>query len=512
MSFAADQEDDQPVSQIDANQGGVAQAAQAGSSEPDSTVSLGGGGAVSSPGGGNVGGGAQAQAAQQASKPSTSGSWTNLQDYMAANADQGAAVGSQIASNVSGQAQSAEDSVNQAASGFQSQVDQNTVQSNADQVKRALGDATSLKAGQALNQDDLTGFQSQYNANYAGPSDFTKFDGYGQAQEASSKAQQALQETGSEAGRDVLLQDQYKNASQNGYTRGEQNLDQLLLETSGRDALQPLQGQWSGLGSALSDATTRENAAAAGAASTDQATAAAARAALEGANTDFEGALNSQLQTANTNNAAAYQQALQDAKAGKLTPEEMQAFGLKAGDILMNTDLSNYLSQGSPETLYNAATADQYAEAQALAKLAGLSDSTFLPQEQAAQAGTAGSAYGFDSSRFNTDVGAANAHYSEAVNSANTSTAVQAAPMSGDWLASTGARTPWENISDLKNELSYWQSQPAGYSQEEINARVAPLNSAIAAYQQILDTYTPQRTLGSQTSQTVVKPKLGAAI
>lgn len=416
MSFALD---DQPDSEIDENQqgaNGVAQAETSGSNQTD--VSLGGGGSgVMSAGGGNVGGSNQS-AQSQAAKPSSSGSWTNLQSYLDANSDQGGKMGSQIASSVSNQAQKSQDDVNQATSDFSGQVNANTVNSDSNAVNQAITDATSAKAGSQLNSDDVSNFGKQANASYNGPTDFTKDQYYGQSQQDIDQAQKSLSQTGSESGRKVLLQNQYNGASENGYNQGEQNLDQLLLENSGggKAALEPLQSQWSGLGSLLSNATQAQNAAAQQAVTTDQATAKAAQDALAAASGKFQGDLNSGYSAAKTGASTAYSQALSDLKSGTLTADEAKVLGLSNGETLFNVDPTHYLTPGQSPTLYNYATADQYAQAAALAKLAGQNDSTFLPGEYASQAGTAPAAYGFNADQFKSDIGAAKAAFQGTLN------------------------------------------------------------------------------------------------
>lgn len=371
MSFALDNEDDQPDSQVDENRQGQGTATTPGQSQTD--ISLGGGGSGTvSAGGGNVGGGAS-PSPPQPQKPSSSGSWTNLQSYLDANADQGAQVGSQIAGTIGNQATTAQNDVNSAASDFTNNVNANTVNANPDLVNRAIKDATSLTAGSNYNPDDLTGFQSQANATYNGPTDFTQSAGYGQAQKDLSTAQSSLDQTKSETGRDVLLQNQYKNASTNGYNQGEQNLDQLLLEgnPTNQKTFSDLNNQWSGIGNILSDTTNTQNAAAQNAISANAATAAAAKAALGGATTDFQNNLNTGLQEALAKNSTAYQAAVAQAKAGAMTPELMAALGIRPGESLFNTDLSQFISQNSPETIQQSANVDQYAQYAALSKLAG---------------------------------------------------------------------------------------------------------------------------------------------
>lgn len=421
MSFAGDEEVDQPLSQVDENQQGGTGLGQAQpnpnpGNQGDSAVSLGGGGSgVASPGGGNVGGAAPAPKAQS-QQPSSSGSWTNLQDYLDANSDQAQQMGSQISSNVSNAAQNAESNVNSAASDFQNQVNANTVNQDQNAVSQAISDAQNATAGGAQNQQDVTNFQNQANASYNGPTDFTAESQYGSAQGAVNNAQQQVKEAGSEAGREVLLQNQYGgNGSE--YNQGEQNLDQLLLQNNPQNekTFQGLQNQWAGLGQTLSNATTQEDQAAQNAAATDQATAQAAQQALSTANTNFQNTVQGQL----TNAQQAYQQenanlsgALTNGQT--LTADELAALGL-SGDThtwgLNGQQMAAYLTPGTNPTLYNTATADQYAQAAALAALAGQSGANFLPTQYASQAGSAGPAVNFNKAQFQSDAAARQTEY-----------------------------------------------------------------------------------------------------
>ncbi len=198
-----------------------------------------------------------------------------------------------------------------------------------------------------------------------------------------------------------------------GGTQGTLDAATRALENSqgGQAALQPIQNQWAGLGSALSNATTAAGGQVQQAQAIDAATAAQAKAALDQANSKFQSGVNAQAQAAQTASGASYDQLSNDLKNGTLTADEARSIGVIQGQDILNLDPSQYLSRGTAPTLYNSATADQYAQAQALAGLAGQSSSAFLPGQYASQAGTAGPAYSFDKSRFATDEASANAAF-----------------------------------------------------------------------------------------------------
>lgn len=352
------------------------------STTPPATSGGGGSGIVSS------GTQSSAGAAPAASgKPTSSGSWVNLNSYLDANKDQGTDVGNTIAGSVDTLANTAQDSVNNLGSGFNQAVAQNTVNADSNAVQGAISGAQNLKDGQALDPDSLAAFNAQKNATYSGPTDVTAFAGYGDTNNAVNNANTAVQQTGSEAGRNTLLQNQYQNSSANGYNQGENNLDQLLLENSpgAQAALQPLQSKWANLNTALGDTVTAGNAAAqAGQATTAQTAQSAGDAATQ-AQQAYEQNLTSQEQQAlAARNALISKYQGQTTLSNILTPDELAGSGLTNGQDVYNTDLKNYIN-GTTPTVGSYANLDQYAQDSALSQLAGgagiLNDKT--------QAGTA---------------------------------------------------------------------------------------------------------------------------
>lgn len=441
---------------------------------PPTTSAGGGSGTVS-------GGGAPSAspATPDASKPSTSGSWTNLDQYLNQNADQGATVGNQIASTVNNQGTQAQNDITNLGVNFNSAVNADTTQQNSGAVNQAITDASSLKAGQTLSAADQAAYNAQAGASYSGPTDATGFSGYNQAQTDTNTAQQSAGETQSESGRDVLLNNQYENTSANGYNQGENNLDQLLLEDSagGQSALQPLAQQWSGLNGALNNTVSAGNAAAQNAVTTDQATSAAATGALGTANTNFQNQLNTGLTALQTKDTNSYNQILAALKSGALPSADYAALGIDPSThIYAGSDANgnptglntqSYLSQGSAPTLQTYATADQYAQAQALAQLSGQSSSGFLAPGSVSQAGTAETApaYSFNTDKFTADNNTQQAEYANTVTNIQNSPSIgwTTIPVSGGYSVDMNSAIPTGLTSrtDLstatpKDIVSYW--------------------------------------------------------
>lgn len=306
-------------------------------------------------------------------KPTSSGSWVNLNSYLDANKDQGAQVGQTIAGTVEDLGNKAQTSIDTLGTNFNAAVQNNSVKQDQDAVNNAISGAQGLKAGQSLDDNTFNAFQAQKNATYGGPTDVTGFDGYTDAQKNVNTASTAVGQTGSEAGRNVLLQNQYKNSSVNGYNQGENNLDQLLLENSpgAQEALHPLQSKWANLSNALGTTVSTGNAAAqTGAQSTAQTAQSAAKAAAD-AQAAYEASLNQTTQDQWAKTQELINQYKGQPLANNMTPEQLAASGLTLGQKVYNTNLQNYVNQSTPTAATNA-NLDQYAQDAALSKLAGV--------------------------------------------------------------------------------------------------------------------------------------------
>lgn len=320
---------------------------------------------------------------------SSNSGWTNLSAYLNANKDQASNMGSQVANTIDQKAQGASDQVNDLSTGFNKQVQDNTTQYNADDVNKAITDATGLKAGQTYDPNDVRAFQKYAGASYGGPSDFTQGAGYGAAAQATSDAQNKLAETQSEAGRQSLLKDQFSSASKNGYSNGESALDQALVEGSpeAQKALGGVEQKWSGISNILNNAASAGNSAVANARATDAATAKAAADALGAyGSTDANGvysggagalgAFSKNIYGQANDAESAYNTGLADiqnaAANNQYSDAQLKSLGLTAGQHTYGVQLTPQLIQaGLNPTVANTASADQYAQYQALAALAG---------------------------------------------------------------------------------------------------------------------------------------------
>lgn len=424
MSFVDPSQDpnkDQDQSQVDAALNPNQQ--QKNQNQPDSTpppTSGGGGSGIVS--GGGVGGAAASGASSGApNTPSKSGSWTNLNNYLAANQDQGAAIGNQISDTVNNQGKNAQDEINNLNTGFNQAVASNTTKEDKNAVDQAIQNASNIQAGQNLSQADLDAFKKQATASYSGPTDLTKATGYSQAAQDAAKAKSAAAQSASESGRDVMLQNQFNNASAGGYTQGENNLDQLLLEGSGgASQINQAANQWSNLGSVLNSNVVNSNAAAAAAQAETQKTAQDALSSFNtgrnAANTSAQSYLDAQKSNYSTDynnlvnllngyatNAANGRGTLQ------LTQQEAALLGLTPREHLYNL----YQENSQPGSLVTQAafdpnaeiTANQQAELSALDQL-GLAGGQTATNKytNAALAGTQNADNSIDNSNLQTQI------------------------------------------------------------------------------------------------------------
>lgn len=409
MAYILNPEEDEEESQGSAAGGSIA-------------PTVGGGGAGGAGVFGNTtaaaGSGAPHMAAPISSSSGTG--WTNLQDYLNANSSQAAGMGQQVANNVGAQAQGAQNAINNLTQSFNGQVGKATTNYDAQDVNNDIGSALNMMAGGTYNPSDVANFQQYANASYNGPTNLSSNAYFTPAQNDLSNAENALNETQSEAGRGQLLHGVYGNDSSNGYNQGEQALDQGLIEGSrgAQQALGNVEKQWSGLSNQWNAANNNAGSEVANAKATDAATSQAAKDALGtyatynpsttpnggGTISGGSGALgnwSSGLYGGLNSDESAYgqaQQGLSNSEASQQwTPGQLQAMGLNPSMNTYGVKLTGQdLQPGSAPTLASYASGDQYAQQQALNQLAGVlpggpesAGSPVLNQTYASQAGTA---------------------------------------------------------------------------------------------------------------------------
>lgn len=360
----------------------------------------------------------------QAAPPSDSSGtgWTNIQSYLNANQSQAAGMGQQIANNVNTQAQNAQTGVNNLSQNFASQVGQATTNYDPNQVNNDISAALGMTSGSTFNPSYVSNFSNFANASYIGPTNLDQENNYGTVSNNLNNALNTLSETGSEAGRDQLLQAQYGNDSANGYTQGENALDQGLVEGSeaAQKDLSNVASNWSGLGDSLNNANTQGLAGVTQARGTDAATRQAAAAALgqygsytapaatgqAGTYSGGSGALGTFGQGLYNNfskDLGAYTGAQGQIASSEATDNwtpELSTLGLNPNmntyGVKLNANQNYIKMNGVAPTLANASSADNYAQQAALDQLAGalpggaasVGGSGLLTPAESAQAGT----------------------------------------------------------------------------------------------------------------------------
>lgn len=349
--------------------------------QQDAQLSGGGGGFAGQAGAPQGGAAAPTQPA-----PSHSGSWTNLDSYLSANADQSQGLGQGIAQDIGNQATQAKSDLGSVTSGFKNQGPFKAVNSTtSDQVTQAFADPSQYATGsttqplQYLNNDWGLNSQNTDITQYAGSNGSPSWQ---QTQDAYTKAGQNLQNTQSESGRDLLLQNQFAGNGKQ-YNAGEQGFDQLLLQQNpgSQAALNDVYKQYypgitSQVGGVASDLS--------GALTDSQAYAQAAKDKGTGLQTAADQALSSQISGLGTNvtnetNAAnsgyskSYDTLAEHVRTGLLTPDDLKTLGVT--DPSMNTygvNASSYLTAPTSMAPFNAnsaATDADYSKFQGLQNL-----------------------------------------------------------------------------------------------------------------------------------------------
>lgn len=345
------------------------------------------------------GGASQAQTstaagAPAAPKPSSSGSWTNLTDYLNANADQAPTLGNTLASTVGSSAQAAQGALGQTQQDFQNQYSNvPTADAANSSISSILGDTANDTAGSAnVNQ-----YQNMLNNTYT----YTNGDGttsanpyslqntvgadgsndWSKTQSAYDTAANNLSNTQTEQGRDSLLNSQY-GTGQAQYNSGEQALDQYLLQGNqqNQDTLSNVYNQYAG--GIVPDSTTGTSADLSNSQNTatgyanyvagnQVAVQTAAQTALQNAISQGTAGVNSELTTAQAGRDSDYQNILSALKSNTLSADQLSQLGLTSGMNLYNIDPSTQLSaEGGALNVNQSATASDYAKAAALQALA----------------------------------------------------------------------------------------------------------------------------------------------
>lgn len=320
----------------------------------------------------------------------SSGAYTNLQSYLDANKSLN--FGTDVAGQVQKKVDAANQTQNEAGTGFKADVDQNTVNTNDDLINQVGTDATQITS----SPEKMSDFLRMRNAQYGGPNSLVdEADRYKAVTGATNTAQEEAEATKSEGGRKALLDKTYGSGrGRYDYSAGQKNLDNLLIQNdpNSRQAFESAQQGAQAAGSNLGSLKDQL----AAYAGQGKATTAAARAAARGsvgiddAGNVLDNSPIKQLQATAENRAKGYNTQktqefgdYQNALRGlSLNDAQLQRLGVSTGRT-WGVDPTGYLSAQNDATAGSAATREEQAREAALAQLAGV-DNTYLPDAGAA--------------------------------------------------------------------------------------------------------------------------------
>lgn len=365
-------------------------------------------------------------------KPSSSGSFTNLQSYLTAN--EGRDFGGQVAGKVTEDVNAATQAQSDAGNSFKQKADAQTVNWNPDLVNKAKTDAVSV----ANDPTQTAQFKQMRDASYGGPKSFVDDSAnYMNANAATQKGSQAGAFTQDESGRKALLQNYYAAPK---YNSGQQNLDNLLLQNdpNAQSKLSAASAQAAGLQNSFGKLTNDLNSYGKTAADTTKATHDNLNNTFVGANgllPGMENTLNTRLST-NTANQNNHLSSLQAALAsGQISAADAQLLGFKDGQETYHTDPGSLLSKTAAPTLNSVTTGDEAAKYNALNSLMDRQGLLALNSNQAYGGYDPTKDLSFNRADFDTKFGQDDAAYKSAM-----------APIDAD-------QKPWEASRDYLNQL-----------------------------------------------------------
>lgn len=213
MAYVTDpNQQDQQQNQQQQQGAGVTQQIPTGSAGAGSTITTGATGGTGAP----IAGGTT----QNQTRPTTSGLFTNLRNYLQAN--QGSNLGQQMGQQFQNQAQGIEGQTTQAANQFQQASQSGRNQYNQQAVQQAVQNPVDA----AGNQLTFNQIQQMRTGGYQGPQDLQNST---QIQNNLQNLQQQTALTQTEPGRFALLKNMFNTP---GYNTGQQTLDNLILQSN----------------------------------------------------------------------------------------------------------------------------------------------------------------------------------------------------------------------------------------------------------------------------------------
>ncbi len=424
------------------------------------------------------------QGSSNQSNPTSSGRFTNLNNYLTANKgynEQGGGLAGQVTSNFKNQSNAIKGNFNNAQTNFTQQAQQGTPQYDASLVNNALANPNQF----VQNTDNVNAFAKQRDASYTGP---TTFDADHNLHDKAVNLQDTANLTSSEGGRYSLLN---KMFGKSGYSNGAQGLDNLLLQGNGQQlgALQNSRSLPTDLINTMNNTIAQ-----------DENTAQQNMRSASAVSQQTRDALNPNIINYDTRAKAladqynlAQQQALYHAQQGlynnKMSDADIQRFKVSPTQALYpGMKLGDYLNVGDkPATANNVMSAQDYANIAALSKLSGgasnLNDqanNVLASYANPAQAGTYdGNPYSFNTDKLTSDAAAGKDAYTNILNSID--------PSHGK----NGPQNPIDLLNNAQNQLSQYNSElyhPTGSTEDDPQVS-QQLQSTIDALQSLIGKY-----------------------
>lgn len=275
--------------------------------------------------GGAAGSAANAAPTAPVAKPGTTGSgmFDNVGRYLDVNADKAKGLANRVTGVLDRDVGRATSAIGDATNQFNKAVEGGTVQQNQGVINDALKNAQQV----AADKDRAAQVQAQYNANYAGPTDFTQQDYYNNAARAVGNATSSAQLANTEEGRKELL----ARANPGRASGGVLSLNNAILQNSA-DAQNLIANSArgaSGLDKRLEDAAKAAGIYAQRGQDITKATRDAARGAFDQAYGQFRTDAENKANAALGNERTAAQTALNAFNAGsKLSPSQLSLLGI----------------------------------------------------------------------------------------------------------------------------------------------------------------------------------------
>lgn len=255
--------------------------------------------------------------------PTSSGSFTNLQQYLDTNQPQATQLGQQLGGQIAQKSNDATSAINDASNNFRQQVDQNTVKLDPTLQNKAISDPANF-----VNSADFDKFSKILGGTYTGPTSLASTDLYAPTAQKVADATVSGQLADTSGGRMELLRERSASSP---YSNGGVSLDQMLVQNT--DPARQAVEQGASTTRPLADNFTKAQGdlanTAANAVTASQQAAQDAKTGLINAQQSFRDQLTARV-TAQQQEAAARQQAIQDALAAA-------SAGIGAGSPAFNT-------------------------------------------------------------------------------------------------------------------------------------------------------------------------------